>query len=172
MAGGLLERDAHNAAAISEFAGAVPSEQMGEIPDRHLPLEGHAAAPGRVGARAPRRRLRANAAAVFLGTACLSWAGFQHLALLTPFISCGTPTSPNRVTMEVTAFTRWRGCQGNFAGPSVSFPWVSAASRILRSATRSRCNNRASCPSLSSSRRWASAAKCPRRADTGRCADG
>ena len=52
----LLECDAHDAPAVAEFTGAIAEEQTGEIANRHLPLEGHAAAARRVGAHARRYR--------------------------------------------------------------------------------------------------------------------
>ena len=52
----LLERDAHDAPAVAEFTGTFVKEQTGEIANRHLPLEGHAAAARRVGAHARRYR--------------------------------------------------------------------------------------------------------------------
>ena len=50
MVRSLLEPYAHYTATVSEFAGAIANEQMGEVLDRYLPLEGHAATAGRVGA--------------------------------------------------------------------------------------------------------------------------
>ena len=53
MVGSLLERDAHDTATLPELAGNIASEQMGEILDRYLPLKGHAATAGSVGAHTP-----------------------------------------------------------------------------------------------------------------------
>ena len=49
---GLLERNAHDAPTVTKLVGAVADEQMSEVLDRHLPLEGHAAAARRVGVHA------------------------------------------------------------------------------------------------------------------------
>ena len=50
MVGSLLKRDAYDTATVSECAGDIANEQMGEVLDRYLPLKGHAATAGSVGA--------------------------------------------------------------------------------------------------------------------------
>ena len=69
----LLERDAHDAPAVAEFAGAIASQLTGEILDRHLPLQGHATAARREGAHAQRHRPTVAAALACLGTAGSFW---------------------------------------------------------------------------------------------------
>ena len=46
--GSLLERDAHDAAAVAKFRRAVAGEQRAEVHHRDLALEGDATAAGRV----------------------------------------------------------------------------------------------------------------------------
>ena len=78
MVGSLLERHAHDTATFSEFVGKVASEQMGEILDRHLALEGHAATAGSVRARTPGWSHRIRAAGVLHGSVYCLRVRFAH----------------------------------------------------------------------------------------------
>ena len=79
MARSLLKLDAHDGATVSELACAIANEQVGEVLDCYLSLEGHAAAPRRIGMHAPRRRSGAKPVFSFLRTVPLLWSDFAHL---------------------------------------------------------------------------------------------